>query len=124
MATRQVLSVGQCGADHASIRWMLRQEFDANVVPAATTAESLAQLRRGTFDLVLVNRVLNADGSAGLDLIRQIAADEKLRQVPIMLVSNHADAQQEAVAAGARPGFGKAEMNRPQTVERLREVLG
>jgi two-component system chemotaxis response regulator CheY len=124
MATKQVLSVGQCGADHASIRWLLRQEFDANVIAAATPAEALTRLRQGMFDLVLVNRVCDHDGSAGLDLIRSMGADEALRQVPVMLVSNHADAQEEAVAAGARPGFGKAALNRPETIEQLRAVLG
>jgi two-component system chemotaxis response regulator CheY len=124
MANRQVLNVGQCGADHASVRWLLQREFDATVVPAATTVEALAQLRRGIFDLVLVNRVLDRDGSSGLDLIRQLHEDEALRQIPVMLVSNYAEAQQEAEALGARPGFGKAELDRPQTLARLREILG
>ena len=48
----------------------------------------MASLRAGEFDLVLVNRVLDADGSSGLDLIRAIKADPDLANVPVMLVSN------------------------------------
>ncbi len=41
-----------------------------------------------------------------------------------MLVSNYADAQKEAVEAGALPGFGKADLGDGQTHERLRNALG
>ena len=40
-----------------------------------------------------------------------------------MLVSNYADAQQAAVAAGAIEGFGKAELGADETEEKLRAVL-
>ena len=47
-----------------------------------------------------------------------------LRRVPVMLVSNYEDAQREAVAKGALPGFGKAALGQPHTLARLRAVLG
>jgi two-component system chemotaxis response regulator CheY len=124
MARKRVLSVGQCAADHATIRRVIEGHFDAAVVSAATFAEALADLRRTPADLVLVNRVLDYDGSEGVDLVGQINADEALRQVPVMLVSNYEDAQEQARGKGARPGFGKSELNRPETVARLRAVLG
>ena len=40
-----------------------------------------------------------------------------------MLVSNLEDAQAQAVAAGAQPGFGKAALQKPRTIELLREYL-
>jgi hypothetical protein len=40
-----------------------------------------------------------------------------------MLVSNYADAQQAAVAAGALPGFGKREIGTPKVKELLRSAL-
>jgi two-component system chemotaxis response regulator CheY len=101
----------------------LRRSFDAEVVTADTTAEALGQLGQGGFALVLVNRVLDADGSSGLDLIRQVKADEALRQVPVMLVSNYEDAQQEAVRAGAEPGFGKSALGRPEMLARVGAFL-
>jgi CheY-like chemotaxis protein len=94
------------------------------VAAAHGADEALQALRQGGYALVLVNRVLDADGSAGVDVVRAIKADEALRRVPVMLVSNHEDAQEEAVSAGAEPGFGKAELGRPQMLERVRPFLG
>ncbi len=124
MASKRVLSVGQCGADHGNISWTLRRAFDAEVIPAHTIPEALRKLREESFALVLVNRILDADGSAGLELIRQVRADESLKGVPVMLVSNYEDAQAEATAAGAAPGFGKAALGQPHTLARLEPFLG
>ena len=57
-------------------------------------------------------------------MVRGIKADEGLRDLPVMLVSNHPDAQSEAVRAGAAPGFGKAELGRPAMLARVGAVLG
>jgi two-component system chemotaxis response regulator CheY len=123
MSSRRVLSVGQCNFDHGNISQALRHTFAAEVVPAATADQALTLLRQGGFDLVLVNRVFDANGDSGLDLIRQVKTDEQLRRVPVMLVSNFADAQQQAVAAGAEPGFGKAALGADETIDRLRHHL-
>jgi CheY-like chemotaxis protein len=122
--TKRVLSVGQCLADHGGISRTLRGAFDAEVVAADTIPEALGLLRREAFDLVLVNRVFDSDHAPGLDLVRQVKADEALKGVPVMLVSNYLDVQEEAVAAGAAPGFGKSELGRPQMLARVRPFLG
>src|SRR6516225_3813075 len=96
-AKRRVLSVGQCFADHSSIARVLRTAYGAEVVAAETPEEALDRLREGDFRLVLVNRVLDAVGTPGLEVIRAIKADELLCQLPVMLVSNYEDAQAEAV---------------------------
>jgi CheY-like chemotaxis protein len=124
MSARRVLSVGQCLADHTAISWTVRQHFDAEVVPADTAAEALDRGRRETFALVLVNRILDADGSSGLDVIEQLKADEALRPIPVMLVSNYPEPQREAVERGAVPGFGKGALDQPQTIARLKAFLG
>jgi two-component system chemotaxis response regulator CheY len=123
MPTKRVLSLGQCGADHASISWVLESGCGAEVIPAATADEALTLLRDGDFDLVLVNRVLDYDGDSGVDFIARLKADEALQAVPVMLVSNYEDAQEQAVKGGALPGFGKSSLRHPQTVARLKEVL-
>jgi CheY-like chemotaxis protein len=123
MSTRRVLSVGQCAADNWSISRTLEQAFAVEVVPAATAAEALARLRQETFTLVLVNRILDRDGSSGLDLIRRVRVDEQLALLPIMLVSNYADAQRQAASAGAAPGFGKAELGTPEMLQRVGAFL-
>ena len=121
---KRVLSVGQCSADHWSIRHLLEGDFQVEVVAAHSAADALAQLRAGKFDLVLVNRVLDADGSAGLPIIQAIKADDALSDVPVMLVTNFREHQEQAVAAGAEPGFGKAELNSASVREALRGYLG
>lgn len=123
MSKPRVLSVGQCGFDHAGLSRHLAQQFGAEVVAEHSTAGALRALQSGTFDLVLVNRVFDADGSSGLELIRSIKGDSTDPSPPLMLVSNHPDAQDQAVALGALPGFGKAELSSPQTRERLAAAL-
>ncbi len=120
---KKVLSVGQCFADHSGISHVLGTSFGADVVRADTRDEALNLLRQGAFALVLVNRVLDADGSSGHELIRALKADEQLRDVAVMLVSNYDDAQAEAVRAGAVPGFGKAALGQPHMLARVEPYL-
>jgi CheY-like chemotaxis protein len=123
MSTRRVLSVGQCTADHGRISSTLHATFAAEVVGADTAAEALDRLRQEAFSLVLVNRVFDADSDSGVAFIRQMKADPAAAGTPVMLVSNYADAQAEAAAAGAEPGFGKAALRAPETVARLKPHL-
>jgi CheY-like chemotaxis protein len=121
---KQVLDVGQCSADHFAIRRLLESHCGAEVVQAHGSDDTLAQLRREPFALVLVNRKLDADASDGLAIVKAIKDDPAIADVPVMLVSNYPEAQQAAVAAGAIAGFGKRELGSRETAERLRAVLG
>jgi CheY-like chemotaxis protein len=123
VAAKRVLSVGQCAADNWSISRFIRKHFDADVVTADSLSDALDQLRAGGVDLVLVNRVFDADGASGLEMIKQTQADAELQSVPVMLVSNYEDPQRQAVEMGAAPGFGKAALGHPQTVARLKAFL-
>ena len=122
--TKRVLDVGNCVPDHASIRSLIEDNFDAKVVQAHGPQDALATLRDGGIDLVLVNRKLDRDYTDGLDIINQIKADAELAATPCMLITNHADQQQLAVQAGAELGFGKLEFGKPETRARLRAILG
>jgi CheY-like chemotaxis protein len=122
--SKRVLDVGQCGPDHATITSYLKRHFDCEIVQAHGTDDTLAQLNSGLFDLVLVNRKLDADYSDGIEIIRQIKADPKIASVPVMLVTNYPEHQETAIAAGAVRGFGKLEFDKPQTRDRLAAVLG
>lgn len=120
--THRVLDVGQCGPDHSAIR-ALFESLGAQVDRVALTAEALQQARRAQYSLVLVNRKLDEDYSDGTELIRLMKADPQLSSVPVMLISNYADAQAEAVRLGAAHGFGKASLSSAQTRDRLREYF-
>lgn len=119
----KILSVGQCGFDHGNISRTLQKAFAAEVVGVATADQARDQLRQGSFALVLVNRIFDQDGDSGLDLIRELKETPEGNQPPVMLVSNHEDAQQQAVAAGAVCGFGKSSLGQPQMLEQVRSAL-
>jgi len=122
---RRVLDIGQCNHDHGLITRLLAG-FGAHVDRVQGLEEAKRALRKARYDLVLVNRQLDADGSPGVDVVRAIRsdADPALSAVPVMLVSNFPEAQEEAVSAGAALGFGKAELDAPQTKSRLAAILG
>jgi two-component system chemotaxis response regulator CheY len=109
--------------DHGTLVSFLGHRFHAEVIGAATLDAARSELHRGPFDLVLVNRIGDADGARGIEIIGALKADPALAAIPAMLVSNFPDAQQEAVTAGAAPGFGKAQLGEPHTIERLSAVL-
>jgi CheY-like chemotaxis protein len=121
---KKVLDVGQCQADHAAIRRLIEGNFRAHVAQAHGAADALQQLRAGKFDLVLVNRKLDADYSDGLEIVKQIKADPTLASIPVMLLTNYPEHQRRAIAAGAERGFGKSAYNEPETHERLKQFLG
>lgn len=120
---KRVLSVGQCMADHMAISGFLKRQFGAEVETADTADEAMSTLHNGPFDLVLVNRIFDADGGSGLDLVKVIKKDPGTNKLPVILVSNYADAQQRAVDAGAEPGFGKAQLGDPSVADTLRVFL-
>jgi CheY-like chemotaxis protein len=121
---KRVLDVGNCVPDHAAIRRMITMNFSAEVLQTQHLEDTLATLRQQKVDLVLVNRKLDADYSDGLAVIEQIKSTPELRDVPIMMVTNYADHQQQAMAAGAELGFGKLSLSEPETLERLKKFLG
>ncbi len=121
---KRVLDVGQCGPDHAAIRRYLTNHFDVDIVQTHGLSDTLAELRTGNFDLVLINRKLDADYTDGIEILREIKSAAGIAHVPVMLVTNYADHQDAAVAAGAHRGFGKLEFDDPATKEKLAAVLG
>ncbi len=88
------------------------------------TDEAIVRLKSEKFDLVLVNRKLDSDYTDGTDLIVRMKEDPALRSVPVMLISNYADAQKQAVELGAEYGFGKLELSARGTQERILRALG
>lgn len=117
-----ILLVGHCGPDAYMLRSAVRSavpEADIHMI------EDEAQLasRLGSADLVLVNRVLDGsfDSDDGVGLIAALAPRASAR---FMLISNFPDAQARAEAAGAVPGFGKADMRSDETRRRIASAVG
>jgi DNA-binding NarL/FixJ family response regulator len=116
----KILDVGQCGFDGPRMSRLLREKLDATVDCAATEEDATRRLAAGKYNLVLVNRVLAADGASGVELIHTLITSGCA--TPLMLVSDHTDAQDIAVAHGAVRGFGKAVLAQPETFELIRNA--
>ena len=121
---KRVLDVGNCVPDHSAVTSFLTSRFDCEVLQADAANDALATLRKVDVDLILVNRKLDCDYSDGVEVIRRIKADDKLANIPVMLITNYADHQETAMALGAVRGFGKLEYGKPDTLERLQPILG
>lgn len=124
MGKKRVLSVGQCSVDHRAISHLMKKRFAAEVVSVDDWKQAKSRLDDESFDLVLVNRKLDRDYSDGIDVIRQLKADAEHADLPVMLVTNYPEHQELAVEAGAEPGFGKLEFEKPATIEKLTRFLG
>lgn len=121
--TKRVALIGHCGPDSSFLRMAVsRAARGAQVVAADETAE-LDRLVREGVDLLLFNRVLDYgfDDTEGVAIIRKLRASHP--NLKMMLVSNYPEAQAEAVAAGALPGFGKREMSSPRVTDLIRSAL-
>ena len=118
---KRVLDIGNCGLDHGAITGMIQTNFGADVDQANTAADALPMLEQSDYDLVLVNRLMDVDGSSGMDVIARI--QQKHAILHLMLISNFDEYQDAAVAAGAVQGFGKNAVGAPQTVELLAQYL-
>ncbi len=122
--TKKFLDVGNCGPDFATISQFLTSNFDCTVDQAHGPEDTLSRLREGNYDLVTINRKLDRDYTDGVEILKAIKADEELKSVPVMLVTNLPEHQDAAVALGAERGFGKLEYDEPATLEKVRAVLG
>lgn len=123
MSVTRVLVVGNCSADHAMIRNMIEDGFDAEVEGVMLIGDALKALKSSSFQLVLVNRLIFDDQSEGIGLVESMRRDAELADVPVMLVSNFESAQRQAMALGAEPGFGKSAIAKSETLEKLARFL-
>ena len=121
--SKTVLDVGQCNPDHSSISGLLTQNFDVNIQRAHSHEQAITMAKDLKPDLVLINRLYDANGDEGMETLRALKADEATSNIPIMVVSNYSDAQDAAVAAGAIQGFGKSALNTPETLALLQGCL-
>lgn len=117
----KVLIAGHCSYDSANLSHLLAQVAEVETVIARSPSETLAALSHTPIQLVLLNRVYEDGRESGLELIPQIKQLSPTTE--IMLISNFPEAQAEAIAAGALPGFGKRAFAAAETRERLQRGL-
>ncbi len=115
--------VGHCGPDAYMLRSAVKYAVKDAEVRMLNDDEALRTAIESTDAVLLVNRQIDGDFPTyeGVELIRALKASHP--NVRTMLVSNYADAQAAAVAAGALEGFGKSEIGSSKMKERLAAAI-
>ncbi|MEM9417853.1 MAG: hypothetical protein AAGA25_02205 [Planctomycetota bacterium] len=118
-----VALVGHCGFDSSSLTRLAKSALPDVKVVMVNNQKALDEVAHGQ-SLLLINRVLDGRFDAGTSLA-MIEHFARVDDAPaMMLVSNYPDAQAEAEAAGALPGFGKSDLSNPDVAQRLRDLGG
>ena len=100
------------------IRNLLKQlEFD-NVEEACDGQEALAKLRAGSFGLVISD--WNMQPMTGLDLLKEVRADARLKDLPFIMIT--AESKTENVVAAKQAGVSNY-IVKPFNAETLREKI-
>ncbi|HEX3358877.1 MAG TPA: hypothetical protein VHS31_18005 [Tepidisphaeraceae bacterium] len=120
--SKKVVLIGHCGPDSSYLRMAVKSAISDATILFADDENELQKLVSAGTDLLLVNRQLDYGfaSESGVELIRQLR--EKNPNLRAMLISNYPEAQAEALAAGALPGFGKREIGSPRVREIIRQA--
>jgi two-component system chemotaxis response regulator CheY len=101
------------------LRNLLRQLEFNNVEEASDGEEALRALRRDPHDLVISD--WNMAPMTGLDLLRCVRSDDKLRRIPFIMVT--AESKTENVVAAKQAGVSNY-IVKPFNAETLRAKIG
>ena len=100
------------------IKNLLKDLGFTNVQEADDGNTALPMLQQGDFDFVITD--WNMPGMQGIDLLRAIRADEKLKHLPVLMVT--AEAKKEQIVAAAQAGVN-GYVIKPFTAGTLKEKL-
>ncbi len=114
--------VGHCGPDSFMLRSAVSRFAPGASVVSLESPEDL-EPSLDSLDVLLVNRVLDGGfrQSSGIELIQSLASRDGAPKM--LLISNFDDAQSQAEAAGAMPGFGKRDLYDDASRQRLNDAL-
>ena len=97
---------------------LLKQLGFNNIDDAADGGEALTKLRRGNFGLIISD--WNMEPMSGLDLLKQVRADTRLKSLPFLMVT--AESKTENVIAAKEAGVNNY-IVKPFNAETLRGKL-
>jgi len=119
---KRIVLVGHCGFDSSQLESFVRRTAGGVDVISAGGQKDV-EAHASPESLLLINRQLGwgFDAKSGVDLISRLSEVEAPPK--LMLISNYADAQQQAEEAGALPGFGKAQIGSAEATATLRDAL-
>ena len=118
-ADMKILIVDDFSTMRRIVRNLLKEIGYANADEAEDGQVALKMLRAGNFDFVVSD--LNMPNMDGFELLRQIRADEKLKALPVLLVT--AEARKEDIVTAAQIG-ASGYIVKPFTKATLEEKFG
>lgn len=114
----KILVVDDFSTMRRIIKNLLKDLGFANVQEADDGNTALPMLVQGDFDFVVTD--WNMPGMQGIDLLRAIRADDKLKHLPVLMVT--AEAKKEQIVAAAQAGVN-GYVVKPFTAATLKEKL-
>lgn len=114
----KILVVDDFSTMRRIIKNLLRDLGFQNVSEADDGNTALPMLQNGDYDFVVTD--WNMPGMQGIDLLREIRADENLCHIPVLMVT--AEAKREQIIAAAQAGVN-GYIVKPFTAATLKEKL-
>jgi two-component system chemotaxis response regulator CheY len=114
----KILVVDDFSTMRRIIKNLLKDLGFANIQEADDGNTALPMLQQGDFDFVVTD--WNMPGMQGIDLLRAIRADERLKSIPVLMVT--AEAKKEQIIAAAQAGVN-GYVIKPFTAATLKEKL-
>lgn len=114
----KILVVDDFSTMRRIIKNLLKDLGFANVQEADDGSTALPMLQQGDFDFVVTD--WNMPGMQGIDLLRNIRADDNLKHLPVLMVT--AEAKKEQIVAAAQAGVN-GYVVKPFTAATLKEKL-
>lgn len=114
----KILVVDDFSTMRRIIKNLLKDLGFTNVQEADDGSTALPMLQQGDFDFVVTD--WNMPGMQGIDLLRNIRADDNLKHIPVLMVT--AEAKKEQIVAAAQAGVN-GYVVKPFTAATLKEKL-
>ena len=114
----KILIVDDFSTMRRIIKNLLRDLGFTNMVEADNGLTAIPILNSGSIDFLVTD--WNMPGMTGIDLLRHVRADEKLRSLPVLMVT--AEAKREQIIEAAQAGVN-GYVVKPFTAQALKEKI-
>ncbi|RMN76815.1 Chemotaxis protein CheY [Pseudomonas cannabina] len=114
----KILIVDDFSTMRRIIKNLLRDLGFTNTSEADDGLTALPMLQSGAFDFLVTD--WNMPGMSGIDLLRQVRADERLKSLPVLMVT--AEAKREQIIEAAQAGVN-GYVVKPFTAQALKEKI-
>jgi|TARA_B110000902_G_C14256209_1_gene568002 two-component system chemotaxis response regulator CheY len=114
----KILIVDDFSTMRRIIKNLLRDLGFTNISEADDGSTALPMLKNGDFDFLVTD--WNMPGMSGFDLLKAVRADEKLKTLPILMVT--AEAKRDQIIAAAQAGVN-GYIVKPFTAAVLKEKI-